>query len=201
MLKSVAGRQVPFTPQQFPIRLSRRVGLRTMPSIGAKKAVACPSGEQFVNGGFETGNFTGWTLSDPMDWECTSAYQGQGPSEGKYHARSVSLEEVTATLEQDFAIPIPVECFKDTSIFSVDTQWYQLYPPPPSLSIWQVEILYTDDTSTVLNLFADQKNVYVTHDLKALLESGKTVKGIRVTVKRATGEYAGYYIDRCICSI
>jgi hypothetical protein len=37
MLKSVAGRQVPFTPRQFPIRLSRRVGLRTMPSIGGKK--------------------------------------------------------------------------------------------------------------------------------------------------------------------
>lgn len=36
MLKSVAGRQVPFAPRQFPIRLSRRVGLRTMGSIAGK---------------------------------------------------------------------------------------------------------------------------------------------------------------------
>jgi len=34
---SVAGRQVPFTPRQFPIRLSRRVGLRHMASVGGKK--------------------------------------------------------------------------------------------------------------------------------------------------------------------
>jgi hypothetical protein len=35
MLKSVVGRQVPFNPRQFP-RLSWRVGLRMMGSIGGK---------------------------------------------------------------------------------------------------------------------------------------------------------------------
>jgi len=44
MLKSVAGRQVPFTPQQFPIQLSRRVGLRHMQSnIGTKKGLNPPA--------------------------------------------------------------------------------------------------------------------------------------------------------------
>lgn len=55
MLKSVAGRLVPFGKfeageikewynPKLPIRLSRRVGLRTMGSIGAKKAVGLPKG-------------------------------------------------------------------------------------------------------------------------------------------------------------
>jgi len=36
MLKSVAGRKVPFTPKLFPVRLSKRVGLRHMQSVGGK---------------------------------------------------------------------------------------------------------------------------------------------------------------------
>lgn len=63
---SVAGRRVPFNPRHMTklnklnlvTRLSRRVGLKTIPSIGGKKPR--PTEEKVTNRGFETGDTTGW---------------------------------------------------------------------------------------------------------------------------------------------
>ena len=78
MLKSVAGRQVPFNPRQFPTRLSRRVGLRTMSSIGGKAPF------EFYDG-FETGDFSKWDilLASPYDIITSPTHHGSYAAKSK----------------------------------------------------------------------------------------------------------------------
>jgi hypothetical protein len=83
-LKSVAGRQVPFTPRQFPVRLSRRVGLRHMQSSIGVKGLVCPCSRA---DGFETGakaTFWGVEVADPYIIVTTNP----SPYHGSYCARS-----------------------------------------------------------------------------------------------------------------
>ena len=196
-----------------------------MPSTGAKKAVVCPSEEQFVNGGFETGDFTGWTktgnanrwevATQGFDYDYTVGAPPGGymtPAEGTYLAKFHSipgdpeLEFITGTLEQIFAKQIPTSCFTDSSIFQVKTSYTGPGCPNPPLNVWQVEILYTDGTSTVVDMSGDLGNEWTTHDLKAVLEPGKTVKGIKFTVKMYGWVSIGNpaqeaYIDACTCFV
>ena len=195
--------------------MSRRIGLRTIGSIGAKPPVTCPSGEQIVNGGFETGDFTGWTRdpTDPNHWQVLTADARGGSSpEGSYLAQFKALAtdppgpivcpRATGTLQQDFANTIPYDCFVVASVFQIRTKWDTDVCHPVNPAVWKVEILYTDDTSTTLDLTGDPQNAWVTHDLKAILEAGKTVKGIKftATVDRCGGPYIGLTevtIDAC----
>jgi hypothetical protein len=168
-----------------------------MGSLGAKKAVACPSGEQFVNGGFETGGFTGWNVTGA--WAVTTYYLksfncASGgilieiyPAEGSYfsYIDNTGAGSVTGVLEQDFASPIPVQCFTDASVFSVtmkhDGCEADPCSPGPGPSVWKVEILYTDGTSTTVDCRGDPIWYWTTHNLKTVLVPGKTVKGIKIT--------------------
>jgi len=199
--------------------LSKRVGLRHMQSIGAKKPLVCPSGEQIVNGGFETGNFTGWARdpTDPDHWQVLTAdARGGAPPEGSYLAQFKALEtdpvgprgcpRATGTLQQDFANSIPYGCFVATSIFQVKTKWDTDRCHPVSPAVWKVEVLYTDGTSTSLDLSGDARGTWVTHNLKPILEAGKTVKGIKftATVDRCGGPDIGLTevaIDGCTLTL
>lgn len=220
-MKSVAGKPVPFNPRHVAepnvTRLSRRIGLRTIPSIGAK---GCPSGEQVVNGGFETGDFTGWTKTGNANrWEVGTVGTDFGlvvgacsspvtPEEGSYMAffHSISTDPmppktITGTLQQLFATPIPVACFTDASFFSIQTNWQGSGCPPEGLVVWQIEILYTDGTSTIVDISGDPPCSWEDHDLKSVLETGKTVKGIKITATifgwAFPRPYTEVYIDAC----
>jgi len=216
MWVSVASKLIPFQPalmraplsprilfQPDIIRLSRRIGLRTIGSIGGK--VPCPTAgeEQFTNRGFEEGvDLPGWTQS--AGWMADTGYVTAPPTEGVYHAcyPAVGYEPtpgVPDTLEQLFATPIPVACFKATSLFSVDTAKANNPWTLEDPLTWQVEVLYTDDTSTILDLLADADRTYVTHNLKDILTSGKKVKGVRVTV--LIGNAVGVSVDNFMCKI
>ena len=86
MLKSVAGRPVPFNPLRLPslpIR-SRRVGLRTIPSIGGKAPV-CPF--EFYDG-WETADFSKWSTSveSPYDIITSPTHHGDYAAKGKISA-------------------------------------------------------------------------------------------------------------------
>ncbi len=112
-------------------------------------------------------------VTDPMLWGCPF---------------------VEGFIEQIFPNLVPHECFKGTSIFQIETLWDDDVgcPPEPPL-VWKIEVLYTDDTSTVLDMTGDPRATWVTHDLKAILEEGKTVKGIRITGEMRN---CGYLVDR-----
>jgi len=64
MLKSVAGRQVPFNIKRLPgfTRLSRRVGLRTIGSIGGKAGIPRAKSPitTYFESGFEPGDYSEW---------------------------------------------------------------------------------------------------------------------------------------------
>jgi len=177
--------------------------------------VACPSGEQITNGGFETGDFTGWTRdpTDPNHWQVlTSDVRGGAPPEGSYLAQFKALDtdptgpigcpRATGTLQQDSTNTVAYECFVATSTFQVRTKWDTDLCSPVNPAVWKVEVLYTDDTSTTVDLTGDPQNEWVTHNLKTVLESGKTVKGIKftATVDRCGGPDIGLTevtIDAC----
>lgn len=141
-------------------------------SVG--KGLVCPTvgEEQFTNGGFDTGDFTGWVATG--DWMVDTFGLGVG-----YVAGMSQDTVISGTLEQEFATPIPVACFGDTSVFKVYT--YLGYLCVYEVLVWKIEIIYTDDTMTELDISGDPRSSWVEHDLIPILEAGKTIKGIRIT--------------------
>jgi hypothetical protein len=68
------------TRSTFPVYLAQALGLTTL-------ALATPAQAAILNGGFETGNFTGWfTFGDAGTPSIQTAAFGSGPSEGNYQA-------------------------------------------------------------------------------------------------------------------
>lgn len=180
-----------------------------------------PAGqEQFTNGDFETGDLTGWTVegthADGMPtWEAATDSACHPDGLG-YRARMVAKDtdptgpigcpRITGSLTQEFASPIPVKCFTDASVFKVETKWGTDLCNPIPPEVWQVEVLYTDGTSTVVDLSGDPQGVWVSHDLKPVLVAGKEVKGVKftATVDRCGGPACGLtevMVDNCSCMI
>ena len=142
-----------------------------MSSIGAKGLVCPATGvEQFVNGGFETGDFTGWTATGDF------AVVDYLPYQGTYHARSLVSG---ATISQTFANPIPVACFAVSSIFRIYLQGGYFLSPAHSDGA-DIYIVYTDLTETHIHYEVTADFTWEQVNLKPYLEAGKTVKGIRI---------------------
>jgi len=155
-------------------------------SIG-KPPLACPSGEQITNGGFETGDFTGWTATGDwvVSWEWAHS--------GLYGAMILTYyETVSGTLRQNFATSIPVACFTATSAFEI---WaIALSGCIPSITVQKIEIIYTDDSVTEIDLSGLSPGIWTRIDLKSVLQSGKTVKAIQIVVDAYD---AGLAVDDC----
>ena len=183
---------------------------------------ACPppGEEQFVNGDFETGDLSGWTVegqhADGAPAWNVAADSSCFPDGLGLRARMVANPDdpvgpigcprIRGSLQQLFPSPIPVECFRDTSVFSVETKWGSDLCNPVPPEVWQVEVLYMDGTSTVVDLTGDPQGVWVSHDLKPVLEPGKKIRGIRFTavVDRCGGPACGLtevMVDNCTCKI
>jgi len=166
-------------------------------------------GPYFFAGGFEN-------IDRGPAWEVTIDASCQHDGLG-YRARLAALltdpigpigcPRITGSLRQDFASPIPVECFTELSDFAVETKWGTDFPcNPVDPAVWQVEVLYTDDTSTIVDLRGDPLGVWAYNDLKPVLEPGKTVKGIKFsgTVDRCGGPGCGLtevMVNNCSCMI
>ena len=178
MLKSVAGRPVPFMPRQFPIRLSRRIGLRTIGSLGAKKVVACPSGEQIVNGGFETGDFTGWEYNP---WVIVANYY---PHSGTYHA-VLEYTPPGGWIKQTFTPAIPIECIASLSF------WMMNCLGSSYNCTTKVTLYYDDDTENSTEFSV--KGEYELLNLLPFLISGKKLSYVKF--EAAVTTEAAPYID------
>jgi len=164
-----------------------------MARIG-KPPLVCPAigVEQFVNGDFELGGFTGWTATG--DWYV------RDDGYPRFYVAWMYGDGVpiSGVLEQEFLTPIPVACFKDTSIFKVVTYWG--YACWYDITDWKIEIIYTDDTVTTLDISGDSNKTWTEHNLKTILATGKTVKTIRIT--GSMDGHASYMgIDSCTCQI
>ena len=133
-----------------------------------KEVIICPSGEQIINGGFETSDFTGWSAASNWHIDFWS-----GGHSGSCFAYS---DYGSGTLEQDFENPIPGECFTTFEVWGKGT--YQGGCGQDEFGEMYIDILYTDDTYTRIDwtvLSAGWSLI----NLKASLVTSKTVKGIR----------------------
>jgi len=102
MLKSVAGRRVPFNPLRLPglpIR-SRRIGLRTIQSIGGKVAV-CPF--EFYDG-LETGDLSKWRVLVADSYEIITDPTHHGDYAAKALISNGGLEHTVTDLEDYYFI-------------------------------------------------------------------------------------------------
>jgi hypothetical protein len=134
--------------------------------------VICPSGEQIVNGGFETGDFTGWSVGGSL-FVTTDA-----PYEGLYCARSYSNGSVYQILSE----PVPVSCVDEDTIFSVAIKSDYGFCPAGG-GEFTVEIGYTDDsyTTVVREITYPEQDVWQVWNLKPHLVPGKTIKSVMVS--------------------
>jgi hypothetical protein len=139
----------------------------------------CISGEQVTNGGFETGDFTGWINSN---WSihvravgCDDPYGNVGcPHTGDYSAISYSSLGV---LHQDFVTPIPVRCIQSFGF------WIQAKGGDEGKP-FTVTLAYTQGSPTIINLTADAIWAYI--DLLGSCEAGKSVVSIEITYQNSS---------------
>jgi len=119
--------------------------------------LACPSGEQIINGDFETGDATGWTLTDGI---VQSSVKHSGTYAAQIYPSGPRL------LSQTLATPVPVNCIQTFGLW-----WFN---GPAST----VDIVYTDDTQTTYALGTVTEWTF--KDLKTDLVAGKTIKRIDI---------------------
>jgi hypothetical protein len=139
--------------------------------------LVCPSGEQIVNGGFETGDFTGWTKTGDF-----AVYASNFPPsyEGTYFARNEYYIGKSGVISQNLANEVPVACFGESSIFQIAC-WGERRPSPPQGAVITIDIIYSDGSETTVQWEAPENEVWAVVNLKPYLEAGKKVKGIRIT--------------------
>jgi len=134
----------------------------------------CPIGEQIENGGFETGDFTGWTntgfvISDLITppWE---------PYEGSY---CIKTFDSGIELSQTFVSPISYGCWNGGSIFQLYIKGNTSFSPTYYDGV-DIHILYDDASETLVDARVSDPYVWKLINLKSYVEVGKTVVGIRI---------------------
>ena len=138
MLACVAGRKIEFNPRAlepvrtpWPLRMSRRIGIHTIHAGGAKPKSLH---QGIVNGGFETGDFTGWNA--PFD-----VIDSSDPHSGLYDA-GITYESYMNS--NALATPIAVSSVQSFGL------WYRC-PLGPGYNLLQIGINYTDASTTVIS--------------------------------------------------
>lgn len=165
------------------------------PTIQAvTEEVVCPSGEQITNGGFETGDFTGWSHDEYNYAKVVT----ENPYAGTYHCRI----DGAGWIQQDLLKVVPQECLTATSVFG----YYYCCERPPHYGTlttqWRVTLTYTDETTTTID-YSETWGVdgaftpYSFEDLKTYVEAGKTLKTIKF--ERTGGEEIR--IDEVTCNV
>jgi len=150
------------------------------------KVSPCPEGEQITNGEFGTGDFTGWT-NEEAAWII-----GSNGYVGSYYA---TTESIGKSLEQSFATPILSSCFSEFSVAVKNDYVSPGCVTPEYRGILDIEIVYSDDTSTLIEDISYDDNDWHLIDLLSVLEAGKKVK--KITVKGALGSEEAIYVGYC----
>ena len=140
------------------------IGTKSLALIPSE-ALPCPTGEQIVNGGFETGDFTGWTVTGTPAVLC----DGGGALGTVCY---VYDEGAPFSVEQELATPVSYACIQTFRLFYLN---YGCNFPSV-----EVIITYSDDTTTTINILASHYD-WTELNIKDYLEPTKAVKKIQVS--------------------
>jgi len=155
---------------------------KLIPWLMAKRSI----GKTIVNGGFETGDFTGWEIGYEDIGSEFPFITDREPHSGLYCCQ---FPESGYNWIAQY-VNIPVECVRELSFWKYGTHYYS----PPVGSRTLIVIFYTDGTTTEVKHETSFKedHVWVKIDLTPFLEPGKTIK--RIKIKR--NENWGGYVQR-----
>jgi len=143
-------------------------------------ALLCPIGDQITNGGFETGDLTGWTND------------GASVSSSYHHSGSYSCHigwddclGVSESITQTFSTPIPVYCITELSLYAENTCGTN-----PSYSV-DIRATYKDGTHDDIQKTGTQYlGTWTKLDYTSGLNSTKLLSSIKVSVTDC-----GHYVD------
>jgi len=158
-------------------------------------AVTCPSGEQITNGGFETGDLTGWTVGSTWAGEppavTSEPVDGVYPHSGNYMLWFHHTTGAGGYIEQE--VSIRVACVKKFSLWKCGMCPYS----PPAGSQTRITIYYSDGTTTevIHETSYEYDHVWEEIDLRPYLESGKTITKIRIERYDSFGGWFHCYDD------
>ena len=160
-------------------------------SYFVEENLECPSGEQITNGGFETGDLTGWSGDAEI---VTSADGVISPHSGSYLARSAYNK--TRYVEQTLGKNVPQSCLTGASVFKF---WFAGGYRSCGLigTIARAYIEYTDGSKTEVSheTIENEDMIWIEIDLKSYVEVGKTINGIRIEI---IDNLTGYGWRACI---
>lgn len=128
--------------------------------------------EQIVNGGFETGDFTGWTVGNDDEFDnnpptISTAQKHSGTYSTKFEYNSASW------VKRTFGTPIPVN--------TVSSLGYWVYCATACLYPTTI-ISYSDDFSTIVGGSGDFPiNTWVYVDLMPSLKAGRHITSIEIS--------------------
>lgn len=149
-------------------------------SLDCVVLLCCPTGEQIINGGFDTGDFTGWEAVGPpqiTDYDF--------PHSDPYH---LSMTLNYSSIKQTFSAPIPVRCITSFSL------WKKCVFASGEGPIITMTFTYSDNTTDIFNLPATTKYIYEEVNLLPFLNASKSLKSIYI-ISSSVDFYEYVFID------
>ena len=136
--------------------------------------------EAITNGGFETGDMTGWTVDG-------TSIEGEEVFEGSYSAW-IHYENMPNWISQALASQIPVSTISAftarTKIQDTEEEIYLV-----------VHVTYSDDSYTEFEYYPTIYNTWEEIEILSHLTSGKTVKAINLTRPNFGGQDGAIWVD------
>jgi hypothetical protein len=148
--------------------------------LASRFAYLCPAGNQVTNGGFETGDLTGWVndgaAADPYNY-----YSGSYGCWLGYDGCTGTSDSITQT----FSAPIPAYCITELSLYE------KMWAAGGTGYYVKIDVTYTDTTSDTISKETPsaEYDTWVKQDFTSGLDTTKFVSSIKI------------YVDGCDHSI